>query len=348
LRTDVFIVGGGPAGLAAAIAARLKGFTVTVADAAHPPIDKACGEGLLPSAPAALAQLGVQIDRDLGFRFQGIRFVGDGASVQANFPAGFGLGVRRTRLHQMLADRASELGVKLLWGTRFTSPPDGASYRWMVGADGQNSLVRRMARLDAVDKDSSRFGFRRHYQVPPWTDCVEVHWASGCQIYVTPVGSGEVGIALLARDPHLRLGRALESFPDLQRRLAGAAFSSSERGAVTRSRRLRRVFRDRIVLIGDASGSVDAITGEGLSLAFHQAIALADALVSGNLDDYQKEHRRLARRPLFMADFMLLLDRSPRLRRRVLHLFAARPAIFGSLLALHVGSRPLALAAAAR
>src|SRR6267378_2491580 len=44
--TEILVIGGGPAGLAAAIAARKKGFEVTVADGAKPPIDKACGEGL--------------------------------------------------------------------------------------------------------------------------------------------------------------------------------------------------------------------------------------------------------------------------------------------------------------
>ena len=57
--TDVFVVGGGPAGLAAAIAARQRGFEVVVADSAQPPIDKACGEGLMPDGVAALARLGV-------------------------------------------------------------------------------------------------------------------------------------------------------------------------------------------------------------------------------------------------------------------------------------------------
>jgi flavin-dependent dehydrogenase len=345
LKSDVLIVGGGPAGLAAAVAARLKGFTVTVADSGRPPIDKACGEGLLPAAPAALAQLGVSLDRQTGFPFRGIRFVGDGASVEASFPSGTGWGVRRTRLHQMLVDRASELGVRLLWGTCVTNPAEIATCRWIVGADGQSSRIRRMSGLDPASKESSRFGFRRHYQVTPWTDCVEVHWASRCQIYVTPVGVSEVGIALLTRDSQQRVESALEEFPELRRRLAGAAFSSTERGALTMSRRLRRVVHDRTALIGDASGSVDAITGEGLSLSFRQAIALADAMVAGDLEAYQAEHRRLARKPLLMADFMLLLDRSPWLRRRALHIMASKPGIFGSLLALHAGTPPLVLAA---
>jgi flavin-dependent dehydrogenase len=344
IKSDVLIVGGGPAGLAGAIAARLKGLTVTVADTAKPPIDKACGEGLLPAAPAALAQLGVHITADHAFPFRGIRFIGEGAAVEAKFPAGTGWGIRRTKLHQLLSDRANEVGVRMLWGASTHRLEEIAASRWIVGADGQNSRIRRLYGLDAVTKESSRFGFRRHYQVEPWADCVEVHWASGFQIYVTPVGSSEVGIALLTRDRRLRVERALESFPQLKRRLGGAAFSSVERGAVTTSRRLRRVYSSQTALIGDASGSADAITGEGLSLAFRQAIALAEGLAADNLEQYQTEHRRLARKPLLMADLMLLLDRSPRLRRHALHIMAWRPAIFGSLLALHVSSPSLALA----
>ena len=344
MTTDVLIIGGGPAGLAAAIAARLRGLGVTVADSARPPIDKACGEGLLPAASVALAQLGIALDVENAFPFRGIRFLGDGASVEASFPSGSGWGVRRTRLHELLIERARDLGVCLVWGTCVKDPAEVATARWIVGADGSNSRIRQISGLGIATKEASRFGFRRHYRIAPWTDCVEVYWASGCQIYVTPVARNEVGIALLTRDPRQRVGNALASFPDLQRRLAHAPFSSSERGAVTISRRLRRVSCDRTVLIGDASGSVDAITGEGLSLAFRQAIALADAMTADNLELYSAEHRRLARKPMLMADIMLLLDRSPWLRRRALRTMEGRPTIFGSLLALHVGTPELALA----
>jgi flavin-dependent dehydrogenase len=91
-------------------------------------------------------------------------------------------------------------------------------------------------------------------------------------------------------------------------------------------------------LIGDASGSVDAITGEGLSLSFHQALAMADALVNEDLAAYQTEHRRLMRRPAFMASLMLSLDRFPWLRSTALHAMAFQPAIFEKLLAVHVGA----------
>jgi flavin-dependent dehydrogenase len=332
LQTDVLVIGGGPAGLAAAIAARLKGFDVTVVDAARPPIDKACGEGVLPAGVEVLRRLGVRLSGDDALPFRGIRFVDAGGSVEANFRFGPGLALRRTRLHQILATRASELGVRLHWGTCVSDASKLPSCRWIVGADGQNSCVRRAAGLDAASRESSRFGFRRHYRLSPWTDFVEVHWGSRCQIYVTPVSHDEIGVALLSRDSHLRLDSALLKFPELQRRLKGAEASSTERGAVTVSRRLRRVFRGRTVLVGDASGSVDAITGDGLSLSFHQAVALSEALGSGELASYQAEHSRLARRPAFVANMLLSLDRFPALRRSVLRMLAFEPPIFAKLL----------------
>jgi menaquinone-9 beta-reductase len=345
--TDVFVVGGGPAGLAAAIAARLKGFDVVVADPARPPIDKACGEGLMPDSFAALRRLGVVVDdAEESFPFRGIRFHGAGVSVAATFPEGQAVGIRRTRLHEILTDRARQTGVSMLWGTcvrglwQETALLDHAAirYSWVIGADGQNSRVRRWAGLDAVRHESARYGFRRHYRVAPWTDHMEIYWGSGCQMYVTPVSPREVCVAVISRDSHLRFDSALPQFPELSSRLARVSASTVERGSVTVSRRLRRVFGDQTVLIGDASGSVDAITGEGLSLSFHQALALVDAMVNEDLAAYQSEHRRLMRRPAFMASLMLSLDLHPWLRALVLRAMAFEPAIFSKLLAVRVGA----------
>lgn len=336
-KTDVFVVGGGPAGLAAAIAARLKGFDVVVADAAQPPIDKACGEGLMPGSLDALRRLGVALDPDQMFAFRGIRFIGEGASVASDFPRDYGIAVRRVRLHQALIRRAEEVGVKLFWRNPVTEIGNIRA-RWIIGADGQNSRVRRWAALNATRSESFRYGFRRHYRVRPWTDFMEIYWGPGSQMYVTPVGCGEACVALITRDPHVRLDAAMPGFPELARRLDGAPTISEERGAVTVTRRLKRIYQGRTVLIGDASGSVDAITGEGMSLAFRQALELADALVADNLDLYQIAHRRMARRPAFMAHLMLLLDRFPVVRPPVLRTFRAKPVLFERLLAVHVGA----------
>ncbi|MEO8048933.1 MAG: NAD(P)/FAD-dependent oxidoreductase [Acidobacteriota bacterium] len=334
---DVLVVGGGPAGLATAIAARRKGLSVTVVDAAVPPIDKACGEGLMPDALRALADLGVEIPPGVGAAFYGIRFVGEDVSVEAEFPTGFGLALRRTALHQILVDAAGQAGVELHWGAP-ASELSNVKARWIIGADGHTSRVRKWAGLDRWRCARERLGFRVHYQVTPWADHVEVYWHPEFQMYVAGVAVDEVMVAVLCHDPHIRVEDALDSFPELRERLGDAPPRiTMERGGVSATRRLWVVTQGGVALVGDAAGSVDAITGEGLGLAFRQALALADALVAGNLDFYEAAHRRLMRRPTFMADLLLLLDGRPNLQYRALHYLARHPNVFRYLLALHVG-----------
>ena len=121
---DVLIVGGGPAGLATALAFRRRGATVTVADAMRPPIDKACGEGLMPDSLLELSSLGVHLSPDQGAAFSGIRFInhanGHGSVATAQFPAlgqAIGIGMKRQTLHAKLVEHAEEAGVDLRWGT---------------------------------------------------------------------------------------------------------------------------------------------------------------------------------------------------------------------------------------
>lgn len=331
----MFVIGGGPAGLAAAIAARQRGMDVVVADGAVPPIDKACGEGIMPDGLAAARALGLDLE-PAGQPFRGIRFVSGGRGVQADFPRGAGVGVRRTALHQIMLDRAASLGVRFRWGTPIRSLGEVRA-RWIVGADGGHSRVRTWAGLDASVRDTRRYGFRRHYRVDPPSRFMEIHWARECQLYLTPVGVQEVCAVLISRNPRLRLEEALPRFPELRDRLRPDAALTPERGGVTAMRRLQAVYRGNVALVGDASGSVDAITGEGLCLLFQHALALADALEVGDLTRYAAAHRAIGRRPEWMADLMLLLDGRDRLRARAFRAMAARPSLFARMLAMHVG-----------
>jgi flavin-dependent dehydrogenase len=345
--TDVFIVGGGPAGLAAAIAASQKGLSVMVADAAEPPIDKPCGEGLMPDSLEVLRDLGVSLDGlDYG-QFRGIRFLDSRASVKASFPSGMGRGIRRTVLHQLLVDRAANAGVNFLWRQRIAGlglhrvsvyGQKSVRARWIVGADGGQSQVRAWAGLDQHRSNTRRYGFRRHYRIAPWTEYMEIYWAAGVQAYVTPISSSEVCIAVISRDPTLRLQQGLAKLPRLAERLAHAETTTAEGGAVSASLAIRSVYRDEVALIGDASGSVDAITGEGLCLSFRQALALASAMEQGDLAAYQAAHRRLRRRPALMAALMLSLDSHDWLRRSAIPAMAAVPLVFRGLLSVHVGA----------
>jgi flavin-dependent dehydrogenase len=147
-------------------------------------------------------------------------------------------------------------------------------------------------------------------------------------------------VALASHDPGLRLADGLRELPALSARLHGAEAVSAERGALTGNRTLKHVRRGNVALIGDAAGTVDAIAGEGLGLAFRHAMALAESLESGNLAHYEAEHRRLSRRPRWMARMMLNLDRRPRLQRRTLEAFRKHPHVFPRLVGLHVGVLP--------
>jgi menaquinone-9 beta-reductase len=371
-QVDVLVIGGGPAGLAAAIAARQKGFRVTIADGATPPIDKACGEGMMPESLAALETLGVSIAPHEGFRFRGIRFLqylGAGfsapsrafretnhacaadplsrsAEVTSDFPQGFGLGLRRPLLHEKLLVRAEQCGVQLLWQTPVTAMDShgvtlngrNISARWTIGADGQGSRVRKWSDLDNPRGSAHRFANRRHYRVAPWSDFMEIHWGRHVQAYVTPIAAQEVCVVLMGeRAEDVKFDRSLEALPQLREHLRGAEPASRERGAITFSRSLKNVQRANVALIGDASGSVDAITGEGLRLGFQQAFALADAMEAGSLASYQRRHRALEKRPMTMARLMLFLGRHPALRNRVLTSFTIQPELFAKFLAFHVG-----------
>lgn len=343
--TNILIVGGGPAGLATAIAARKAGFSVAVADRAKPPIDKACGEGIMPDGLAALEAIGVRIPAGRAFAFRGIRFLENDVKVESAFAKGSGLGMRRTVLHDLLVTEAEAAGVRLYWGAQVAELSSSAarvdgrwmSFDWIVGADGQGSRVRQHFGLDKGTTQPMRFGFRKHFALTPWSDLVEVYWANCGQVYVTPVADNEVCVAMITQDPRVRLSALAAKFPALARRLEQAGENSREQGAVTVIRSLERVTAGGAALVGEASGSVDAITGEGMSLAFQQARALVAALQRGSLMDYEAAHKKMLRNPRRMAKMMLALGRSKRVRDRVLQALSSHPEVFAEMLKVHVG-----------
>src|ERR1700680_2499172 len=367
--TDLLVIGGGPAGLATAIAARLAGMSARVVERSRPPIDKACGEGLMPDAVARLGELGVALAPGEGWRFRAIRYLEGETVAEGVFPRAGGLGVRRLHLHQALARRAAELGVELCWGVtahglapaaRSTGPGplpaddpplaagaytdrsglELAAARWVIGADGLRSRVRRWAGLEGPPARRRRFGVRRHFTCRPWSDMVEVYWGADCEAYVTPVGADEVGVAMLWSDRKARFDDLLARFPALAARLDGAPAASRDRGAGPLLQRPRGVCRGNVALVGDASGYVDAITGEGLAVALHQSAALIAALAAGDLTRYAARHRRIGRLPDNMTALLLAVERRPWLRHRMVRALAAEPALFSRLLGIHARALP--------
>ena len=135
-----------------------------------------------------------------------------------------------------------------------------------------------------------------------------------------------------------RFDDLIADFPELTERLGSTPRSSRDQGAGPLLQGVAAVQRGRLALVGDASGYLDAITGEGIAVALHQSAALVAALERGRLEDYPTAHRRIGRLPGVMTRAVLSLDRRPRLRRRTLAALAAEPALFSRLLGVHASS----------
>lgn len=399
--TDILVAGAGPAGLAVAIRCVLAGLSVTIAEPREFPVDKACGEGLMPAAVERLAALGA---RPAGHPLRGIRYVDPRHRADAVFRGRGGLGVRRTALHDALADRAAKLEIPVLAGrvTGFAQDGTGVTVsvaggpsagqtsgagttgtddrsratgdspgrvraRYLVGADGLHSGVRRMCGLDppaaparpARTAPPPRFGLRRHYRVAPWTDLVEVHWAAGTEAYVTPLAADQVGVAILGarggarnrgtqdgegRDGNARDGKAqdggaegrgfdarLAAFPRLRERLAGAVPASNVRGAGPLRQDVRHRVAGRVLLAGDASGYQDALTGEGIGAALAQAEVLAACLAAGRPGDYERAWRRVTRRSRTLTGALLWSRHQPLLAPRIVPAAQRLPWLFGAI-----------------
>lgn len=356
---DVLVVGAGPVGLAAAVHARAAGLDVLVVDRRIGTLDKACGEGLLPGALRAVQALGADPP---GQPLAGISYRAPGRHADHRFEAGWGRGVRRTALHEALSQRAVDVGARLLHG-RVTAlrqdangveiemvpgggGGDGAgqgrrrvtlSAGWVLGCDGLHSTIRRLAELEAgpgrraVRPGAGRYGLRRHFQVPPWTDLVEVYWSPHAEAYVTPVGPDTVGVALLG--PRSVCGTGFDAllrtqFPELGARLAAAGTTGSLLGAGPLRQRSRRRSAGRVRLVGDASGYVDALTGEGVRVGLAQAEAAVRHLEDAGT--YERAWRTATRDYRALTTGLLAWASSPA-RGAVVPAAARAPWLYGAV-----------------
>jgi flavin-dependent dehydrogenase len=332
---DVLVAGGGPAGLATAIGCTQAGLSVVVAEPRGFPVDKACGEGLMPGALPRLAALGIEVT---GHPIRGIRYRDPRHRADATFRHGDGLGVRRTELHAAFATRAAELGIPVLPTRVSTVAQDadgvtaaGIRARFLVAADGLHSPVRRFLGLDPPPSPWPRYGLRRHYHAAPWSDLVEVHFADDCEAYVTPVADDQVGIAVLGSGARDGLDARLAHFPELAERLAGATAVSATRGAGPLRQDVRRRVAGRVLLVGDAAGYLDALTGEGIGAAVAQASVLSRCLAADRPGDYERAWRRVTRKGWLLTSGLLWSRQQPMLGSRLVPVAARLPWLFTTI-----------------
>jgi len=190
----------------------------------------------------------------------------------------------------------------------------------------------------------------------PWSDRVEVWWGPGVEAYITPSSDARVEVAFLwdeasytppTKGPDLVTG-LLTSFPALRQRMAAGLQNPLSPAAAVGPLAVaaRHCAADRLLLLGDAVGYVDGITGEGITAGLLQAEAIAAHLPSlldeGTLDGASL--RPLGRRvqhifqdTVPLARAALLLSRHPWLRRLVFRGLRRARGLFTHLLELNMG-----------
>ncbi|ODT61874.1 hypothetical protein ABS71_16580 [bacterium SCN 62-11] len=336
-------MGGGPAGLAAARALLRQGITPVVLERRGWPIDKVCGEGIMPVGVAALSRLGVDPG---GSPLPGIDYVEGSLRAGADFAEGPGRVVRRTELSAALLCSAELVDHCRVLDARRSGDwmeIDSTRGHWrcrlLVAADGLHSPTRRMLGLQGRTNGWwQRWGWRQHFAVRPWNRRVEVHYAKGCEAYVSPAGPDTVGVAVLSQ-AGLRRHNWLSAFPELSERLHSPVSQLAGYGPLWQ--RSRSVHEPGVVLLGDAAGYLDACTGEGLSLAFAQAEALGRQWKPGTertrLPDYVRTHADIVGHYYTVTWGALWLSRWPWLRRGVLRTLRDHPALFQRLLSANQG-----------
>lgn len=380
--TDVLVVGGGVAGAATARLLAEAGHAVIVLDRACFPRDKPCGEGVMPTGVRLLDRLGIlaKIPPERRHFLRGVGFVVNGRDrVCGSFPdvgEGFdqGLGVRRlvldhqvlehARAHPKVAVHESEPALDARWPPRGLAEVTTSRARYrariIVGADGLRSLMRRKLGLELSRGRRRRYALRAHFTFGkgwPLPDYVMVYRDALAECYTTPVSATELEVALLVERGRMKsfAGRLepaydayLKGLPHLRAVVACGQRTSAVLACGPFDVWARSRVADRAILVGDAGGYLDPLTGEGIALALQGAYWAAetvddalrrDDLSGARLRPYHLRVEQALGSSRMLARALLGLVRHERLAAFLVRRLACCPELYTTLLAVNCGVR---------
>ncbi len=354
---DAIIVGGGPAGASCAAVCAAAGLRVLVVERAVFPRDKVCGDCLNPDCWPTLARLGIE-DAVRALPHTALRtveFVGlRGAPVRLPLPghARGEIAVKRSLLDALLLRNAAERGADVRQGSAVSvvgQAPDGfviggVSARFLVAADGRNSLAARSLKLldDRRRPATDRIGLQTHAPCPAaFGPRVQMRWFARGYGGLCPVGGGELNLSLAGPPDTLDSLKnwAREEFALAAdhpwRTIAPLDRAPAPRAAVARG-------RGAVFLVGDAARVVEPFTGEGIYYALRSGELAAAEIVAAARGKqsagqaaarYRETHTAMYQGRLWVNRLARAAGRNPRVASLALEVLRWRPSLLGLLTA---------------
>jgi flavin-dependent dehydrogenase len=353
---DVIVVGAGPAGVSAALACSRQGLSVLVLEKSLESFAKLCGEGFMPKALALFHDL--ELSYEDYAKVHGMTFFAGDYSASTQFSRGCGLGINRLNFALALEERLlREKNTKLLRGARFlsfdaqrnlvtftlNSAMRQAQCRLLIGADGLRSKVQKSLKLKSLQSKNKRFALGVHLDAKPWSSNIEVYFAKEIEAYLTPTGPNELNLVFLWSNGFPLAGYGafelfsyfLKQFPKLEKRVLFSQHKHEMRACGPFDKIVpKKYLSHKAILIGDAAGYSDPLSGEGMSMALVSGQILGETLgkklKNGRLSAFDLAifHQRLRLRFMRHEAFtkvLLTLSKNPQRAVTALKLLAKKP-----------------------